>query len=87
MLSRSHHQYESLNVIVYDFDHIGDVLAMHEHSKGGAHISVISRGAFKAKGAGWEKDLPLGAIVDWKAELWHEFEAIEPNSRLVNIVK
>lgn len=87
MLSSKSCEFGTLNVVVYDFDVPGDVLPMHNHKHGGAHISVVARGAFKAKGAGWEKDLPLGSVVDWKVDQWHEFEATEANSRLVNVVK
>lgn len=73
--------------VVYDFDSVGDVLPMHSHPEGQVHISIIARGKFKATGDGWEMEMSLGEIYDWEAEQAHEFVALEPNSRMVNIIK
>ena len=79
--------YGILNGAVYDFPEIGDVLPMHTHGEMDAHISIVSRGSFRAHGDGWELTLVAGNVVDWPAHQAHEFIALEPNSRLVNIVK
>lgn len=81
------HEFGNLRVVIFDFPNADDTLPMHNHKLGGAHISVVARGSFLAKGPGWEKELPLGAVVDWDENQWHEFIASEPNSRLVNVVK
>lgn len=83
----SRHDFGGLRVSIYDFPKSGDTLPMHNHRSGGAHISVVAKGSFVAKGAGWETNMPLGAVVDWDENQWHEFVAAEPNSRLVNVVK
>lgn len=87
MLLRNLQSFAGLTVVIYDFEEEGCVLPMHCHKFGGAHISVVARGSFLAKGPSWEKELPLGAVVDWDENQWHEFIASEPNSRLVNVVK
>lgn len=74
-------------MVIYDFDHVGDMLDMHNHKHGGAHITIVAKGSFKARGNGWEIDLQLGNVTDWQADQWHEFEALENGSRLVNVIK
>lgn len=81
------HEFGGLRVLIYDFPNAGDKLPMHTHRLGGAHISIVAKGSFIAKGAGWETNMPLGSVVDWDENQWHEFIAAEPNSRLVNVVK
>jgi quercetin dioxygenase-like cupin family protein len=72
---------------IYDFPEVDDVLPMHSHTEDNIHISVVARGSFKAHGNGWERVVKSGDVVDWKANDPHEFIALEPNSRLVNIQK
>jgi len=76
-----------LKGICYDFEDVGDILNMHEHTEENIHISIVSRGSFIAKGIGWEIPLILGRIYDWKPYQAHEFIAVEPNSRVINIQK
>ena len=71
----------------YDFPEVDDVLPMHTHGDMGNHISIVSRGSFRAHGNGWEMTLVAGNVVDWPAGQAHEFVALEPDSRLVNIIK
>lgn len=77
----------NLRGTIYDFEQKGDVLPMHWHQPENVHISIVAKGSFIAKGNTWEKTLVSGNVVDWKAYQQHEFIALEPNSRLVNIVK
>jgi hypothetical protein len=72
---------------VYDFGEVGDVLPMHAHDETTVHITVIARGSFHAHGDGWECHFGVGEIVDWQPHDPHEFTALVPNSRLVNIIK
>lgn len=76
-----------LSGVIYDFEEAGDVLPMHSHDEAGAHLTVVARGAVKAHGDGWERVLRSGAVVDFPARQRHEFVALEPNTRIVNITK
>ena len=76
-----------INGTVYDFPEIDDVLPMHTHTEADAHISIVAKGSFRSHGDGWELTLVAGNVVDWPAHQAHEFVALEPGSRLVNIVK
>jgi quercetin dioxygenase-like cupin family protein len=76
-----------LNGTIYDFPEINDVLPMHTHTEADVHITVVARGSFKAYGKGWEKEVITGNVLDWAPNDPHEFIALEPNSRLVNILK
>jgi len=72
---------------VYTFPKAGDVLPMHTHTEGDAHITIVARGKIKARGNGWETEYSAGAVIDFPANQSHEFVALEDNSRIVNIIK
>jgi len=72
---------------IYDFPKAGDVLPMHTHSETDVHISVVAAGSFLAHGAGWQREVKAGDVLDWRPHEAHEFIANEAGSRLVNIVK
>ena len=80
-------EFGSVSGKVLDFPEVGDTLPMHEHGEVGNHFTVIARGSFMARGVDWYCTLNAGDIVDWPANQPHEFSALEPNSRLVNIIK
>ena len=87
MLKQSQAKFGNLNATIYDFEVIGDKLPMHTHGDADNHITVDNRGTLVARGHDWEMILKVGQIADWIAGQAHEFEAIEDNSRIVNIVK
>jgi len=76
-----------LSGTIYDFEVVGDVLPMHNHDETNAHITVVARGSVKASGEGWKKVFKSGAVIDFPANQPHEFVALQPNTRIVNIVK
>lgn len=77
----------NLSGTIYTFENVGDILPMHTHTEGGAHITVVARGKVKVKGEGWDAEHSAGAVVDFPPDQSHEFIAIESNSRIVNIQK
>ena len=87
MMQFSPISFGKLNGTRYDFPLEGDALPMHTHGENDTHISIVSKGSFRAHGDGWELTLVAGNVVDWPAHQAHEFVALEPGSRLVNIVK
>jgi len=74
---------------IYTCEDIGDTLEMHNHviAPETAHITVVCRGSFRAFGHGWEKRVEAGDILNFAVDQWHGFEALEPNSKFVNIIK
>lgn len=60
---------------------------MHSHDENTNHITIISRGSFTVRGNQWEMIGKEGDVIDWKVGQSHEFIALEPNSRFVNIRK
>jgi len=72
---------------IYDFAEVGDELPRHTHDTSDVHISIVARGRLLAFGEGWEREVASGAILDWEPGVYHGFRALEPASRLVNIVK
>jgi quercetin dioxygenase-like cupin family protein len=79
--------YGKLTGGIYDFEFAGDELARHTHDETTVHISIVARGSFKMVGDGWEMTAKCGDVVDFDIGQYHAFIALEPNSRLVNIVK
>jgi quercetin dioxygenase-like cupin family protein len=76
-----------LNGVVYTFENAGDVLPMHTHQEGNAHITIVARGKVKVHGNEWAAEYGAGAVIDFPSDQSHEFIALENNSRIVNIVK
>jgi uncharacterized cupin superfamily protein len=87
MLKQSQAQFGKLNAIIYDFEVIGDKLPMHTHGEADNHITIVSTGTIAARGNDWEMIIKPGQLVDWIEGQAHEFEAIEDNSRIINIIK
>jgi quercetin dioxygenase-like cupin family protein len=80
-------QFNDLKINIFDFDDIGDTLPMHNHAEDSIHITIVARGSFRMHGDGWEMTAKAGDIVNWQVGKRHEFVALEPNSRCVNIPK
>ena len=76
-----------LNGAIYDAPEVNDILEMHTHGENDVHITIVARGSFRVHGTGWEMVAKAGDVLDWKPGQAHEFIALEPNSRFVNIVK
>ena len=87
MLHNKQISYGKLTGGIYDFELEGDELPRHTHDEITVHISIVARGSFKMIGDGWEMVAKCGDIVDFEIGQYHAFIALEPNSRLVNIVK
>jgi hypothetical protein len=75
--------------VIYDFPEVGDKLPLHVHGEDDIHLSIVARGRLKAFGpdGAWEMEASAGAVLDWEVGQWHGFIALEPNTRLVNIIK
>lgn len=86
-LLEKHLSIGKLTGTIYDFENVGDELARHTHGEHDIHISIVARGSVKVFGDGWETTANTGAILDWEVGVYHGFIALEPNTRLVNIVK
>ena len=87
MLSNKPLDFGALKGMIYDFPLVGDVLQMHTHGPLDVHITIVARGSVRMHGTGWEKIGKAGDVVDWEPGMAHEFIALEPNTRVVNIVK
>jgi quercetin dioxygenase-like cupin family protein len=79
--------YGKLNGAIYDAPEVGDILLMHNHGEADVHITIVARGSFRVHGNGWDIVGKAGDVIDWKPGQAHEFIALEPNSRFVNIIK
>ncbi len=86
-MSDRHIAFGKLSGTIYDFSNIGDELPLHTHGPDDVHISIVARGSFLVFGKGWEREVAAGAVLDWEPGVYHGFRAVEPGSRLVNIVK
>jgi quercetin dioxygenase-like cupin family protein len=80
-------QFGSLYGTLYSFDETGDLLPMHNHNENTVHVTFIMDGSFQVRGSTWEMEAKAGKFIDWQPGQAHEFVALEPNSRFLNIVK
>ena len=87
MMKMEPKQFGKLNGALYSFEEIGDTLPMHDHSEGGVHVTFILNGSFRIRGGGWEMVRKAGDFIDWEPGQFHEFIALEPNSRCLNMLK
>ena len=78
---------DSVRGIIFDFPEVGDVLPMHTHDKTNVHITICARGRLRVFSNQFELEISAGEVWDWEDGVWHGFEALEPNSRIVNIIK
>jgi quercetin dioxygenase-like cupin family protein len=79
-----------LTGVVYDFARRDDILPLHKHEREDVHITIIGRGSFEVYGppnTEWKVVAVTGQILDWEIGQWHEFKALEDNSRLINVHK
>lgn len=77
----------TLQVSVYDFAAAGDILPMHVHDAATAHIIIVLRGAIIVRTPSKSETFGSGDILDTQPGEPHEFEAVEPRTRIANIVK
>ena len=77
----------TLNGVVYTFEKAGDILPMHTHTEGNAHITIVARGSVKAHGNNWSAEYGAGSVIDFPSDQSHEFTALQDDSRIVNIIK
>jgi quercetin dioxygenase-like cupin family protein len=87
MLQQVLRNFGSLSLNIMDFPDVGDKLPMHNHDEDTVHITIVARGSLRVNGDGWEITAKAGDIIDWEPGKRHEFVALEPNSRCVNIPK
>jgi len=87
MLKNTQIEMGDLRGTIYDFLEVNDVLPMHSHDSTTVHITIVARGSFKVNSLTWEKTVTAGNVIDWQSNQSHEFIALEPNSRIVNIIK
>lgn len=73
--------------VIMDFEKVGDVLSKHNHDEKSVHITIVARGSVKISSHDWKKTVVAGQIVDFRPYEPHEIEALEDNTRIVNIVK
>ena len=87
MLQQNLISYGKLSGTIYDFPEANDILPMHTHLENTVHITIVARGSFRSHGDGFDITVKAGDVLDWPVNQNHEFIALEPNSRIVNIIK
>jgi quercetin dioxygenase-like cupin family protein len=61
---------------------------MHTHTDNDAHITIVARGSIKVHGPTVEETIyKAGAVIDFIEGHPHEIEALEDDTRIVNIIK
>ena len=73
--------------VIYDFEFANDVLPKHVHTEDDVHITIVARGKVKAYSHDWSTEATAGQIINFKPGEPHEIMALEPNTRIINILK
>ena len=78
-----------LRFTIYDFGKVGDVLPPHVHlpEDRSGHVTVVADGRVELITSTERIALSKGDVVDIADGEVHSFEALEPRSRIVNVVK
>ena len=73
----------------YTFENVGDELPVHVHDEDTNHITIVAKGSVRCKGRPEieGKVLGPGTVIDWKVGLPHGFDALEPDTKMVQILK
>lgn len=87
LLNKKLPQLGDLQGMIYDFEYAGDVLPKHMHTEMDNHITIVCRGKVKAYADAWEREATAGQILDFHVGEPHEIQALEDNTRIINIVK
>jgi quercetin dioxygenase-like cupin family protein len=87
MLYNKIQKFGDLPLSIYDFEFAGDILEKHNHSEENIHITIVARGKVKASSHDWEIEVSAGGVIDFNPNEPHEIEALEDNTRIINIVK
>lgn len=74
-----------LDITIYTFSEVGDMVPMHAHPPEGCHISIVTNGLIKIHGRGWSDDCGPGTIKQFMPDKLHEFVALEVPAKLIGI--
>jgi quercetin dioxygenase-like cupin family protein len=69
------------------FEKAGDKLPSHTHEPKDIHVTFVTKGSFQCRGPDYDIRLEAGQFVDWDPGVYHEFEALEDDSRLAQVDK
>ena len=72
---------------IYDFPFKGDTLDLHTHTETDVHITIIARGRFRVYGPNFDQSVECGTVLDWEPGVYHAFESLDEDGRIVNIIK
>lgn len=80
-------QFGSLKGTLYTLEGVGDSLPMHTHNEETVHVTFVLEGSVRVHGDGWDMVVKTGNFIDWVPGQAHEFVALEPTCRFLNIIK
>lgn len=71
---------------IYTFASIGDEIEMHVHGEHDKHTVICARGSVLVYGPGIRFELKAGGMIWIAAGQEHAIEALEPDSRIFNLL-
>lgn len=84
-------QWGKLYGVRYDFKKAGHVLPRHQHTEANNHVVIVQLGSCVVRefenGEVIEHVVKAGQTLDSDAPVDHEIEALEDNTRILNLVK
>lgn len=73
-------------VTCFTFHDAGNVLPMHSHPEGEAHLTFIAEGRLRIFGEGWERIVETGEQLVFPPDLAHAYEALSDGAKITNVV-
>jgi len=70
-----------LFITIEDLEEVGDMVPLHTHPEGEAHISIVARGGAEIN----DLTVEAGGIIKFVPDEPHRIKALVPNTRVINI--
>jgi len=73
--------------VTFLFENVGDGLPLHSHPEGEAHITLVRSGRLRIlRPDGKHEEVGPGAFKCFAPDELHGYEALEPCSKITNII-
>ena len=72
---------------MYNMSEAGDAVQKHAHGEKDNHITIVAKGRLKVVTDSGEAEYAAGSIIDFVVGEGHELIALDPNTRIFNIIK
>lgn len=87
LLAKQFNTSGNLHGTIITFEEAGDILPLHLHDDATSHICIVVTGKVKVYNNRWNIEASQGQILDLLDNEPHEIQALESNTKIINIIK